>query len=52
MNDLERSEAYTEISEHLDNIDEVIENLDTEGDEEFSEVVDLVLQIRKIIGSV
>ena len=52
MSDLEREEIYGELLEHLDNIDEMIDNygVEVEDDEEFSEIVDLLGQVRKIVS--
>lgn len=51
MNDLERAEIYVEIEEHLDKIDEIMEDhdVDVESDDAFSEVADFVQRIRTII---
>lgn len=52
MGDLERQEVFQQISEELDNIDEIIENndIDVDDDEQFSEIVDLLSQVRNIMA--
>ena len=51
MGDLEREELFEQISEVLDNIDEIVEDneVDVETDEQFSEIMDLVDRIRSIV---
>lgn len=53
MSDLERKAVFLQISETLDTIDEIVEDseVDTEGDEQFSEIVDLLSQVRSIVES-
>jgi len=51
MGELERAEIYLQISETLDNVDEIVENndIDASDDEQFAEIQDLLAQIRSII---
>lgn len=52
MGDLERTEIYGEISETLDNLDEILEDheVDRSEDDEFAEIIDAVERIRSIVN--
>lgn len=52
MNDLEREEFLTELTEVLDSIEEMFDNygVDIDEDEIFAEVNDLLDQVRNIIS--
>lgn len=51
MSDLEKEEVYVSVSEHLDSIDEIMDNYDFDiEDAEFIELGDLFDQIRKLIS--
>lgn len=51
MSDLEREEIFLQISETLDNVNEIIDDndIDTETDEQFAEIEELLAQLRSII---
>ena len=50
MGDLEREEIFEQITEVLDNIEEIVEDneVDVDTDEQFIEIMDLVSRIRAI----
>lgn len=51
MGDLEREEIFLQISDTLDNVDEILDDsdVDAETDEQIAELIDLISQIRTLI---
>ena len=49
MSDLEKEELFSEITEHLDTIEEIVDNFDYEDNEELIVISDLIGQLRKIV---
>ena len=52
MSDLEREAVGDDIIDHLDSIDEIMDNsdIDSDDDEQFLEIAHLVQRIREIIA--
>ena len=52
MGDLEREHVREEITDHLDSIEEIMDNtsIDVEEDEQSIEILDLIQRIRDIIN--